>query len=238
MKLSVIIPTLNEADFLPRTIRMLRENSLGRNPPEIIVSDSGSKDGTPELAVQLGARLVVFEDSTPGRSSALNAGGQSAKGEALLFLDADTIPPHGYDQAIESALADPDTVGGAFEFSLDGSEFGLRVVEFINRIRYRLRQRYYGDQGVFVRTDIFKRVGGYPERPILEAAYFSKALRKEGKLKLIRLEVKTSPRRFIDGGIYRVLARDMRIWFLDLIGISVDKFADDYWKENRIRLKK
>lgn len=238
MKLSVIIPALNEAEFLPTTIRMLRENSVSEIRKEIIVSDSGSDDGTPELAARLGARFVECEDRPLGRGSALNLGAQSATGDVLFFLDADTIPPHGYDARIESVLSDPETVGGAFEFSLDGAEFGLRVVELLNRIRYRIRQRYYGDQGIFVRAEVFRRVGGYPERRILEAAYLCKALRKEGKLGLIGLDIKTSPRRFIEGGIYRVLAKDIKIWFLDLIGFPVDKFADDYWKENRIRVKK
>ncbi|MEQ9618036.1 MAG: glycosyltransferase family 2 protein [Deltaproteobacteria bacterium] len=238
MKLSVIIPALNEEDFLPDTIRMLRENSVSQIGKEIIVSDSGSDDGTPELALRLGARLVESKDRARGRAVALNRGAGAATGDVFLFLDADTTPPYGYDACIERVLSDPETVGGAFEFSLDGAEFGLRVVEFLNRIRYRLRQRYYGDQGIFVRADVFRRVGGCPERPILEAAYLCKALRKEGKLKLVGLGMNTSPRRFIEGGIYRVLAKDIKIWFLDLIGFSVDNFADDYWKENRVRAKK
>nr|NIS74636.1 glycosyltransferase [Deltaproteobacteria bacterium] len=86
-------------------------------------------NGTPELAARLGARIVECEDRAPGRASALNMGAQSATGDVLFFLDADTIPPRGYDARIGSVLSDPETVGGAFEFSLEGPEFGLRVVE-------------------------------------------------------------------------------------------------------------
>jgi rSAM/selenodomain-associated transferase 2 len=237
MKLSVIIPTLNEAAYLPVTIEKIKRNVGLDEPYEIIVVDSGSTDETCEIALKLGVKLIRSNNASPGRAYALNEAAQSATGDVFLFLDADTIVPPDYDQSIENALQDPVLVGGAFEFSLDGQEFGLRVVEFINRLRYRTRQRYYGDQGIFVRSHAFRSVGGYPETGILEAAHFCKSLRKEGKLKLIKRRISTSPRRFLDGGIYKVLAGDIKIWFLDLIGIRVDKYADAYWKENKLRAK-
>jgi len=77
----------------------------------------------------------------------------------------------------------------------------------------------------------------FNEIGILEAAHFCKNLRKVGKLKLIKKRIYTSPRRFLDGGVYKVLGRDIKIWFLDLIGLRVDKYADAYWKENKLRAK-
>ncbi len=237
MKLSVIIPTLNEASYLPVTIEKIRQNAVFGEPYEIIVADSGSTDETCETALRIGVKLVRSNCNSPGRASVLNEGAQSATGDVFLFLDADTLVPQGYDEYIERALTNPNVVGGAFEFSLDGQEFGLRIVEFINRIRYRVRQRYYGDQGIFVRSHVFRSVGGYPEIGLLEAAHFCKKLKKEGDLKLIKQGIKTSPRRFLDGGIYKVLAGDIKVWFLDLIGVRVEKYADAYWKENKVRTK-
>ncbi len=237
MRLSVIIPTLNERDFLSKTINKVRENAVKGEPHEIIAADSGSGDGTPELALQLGVRVIECENRIPGRAPVLNCGAGYAAGDVFLFLDADTIPPPGYDECIENALRDAGTVGGAFEFSLDGEEFGLRVVEAVNRFRYRVRQRYYGDQGLFVRAPVFRKIGGYPERRILETAHLCKALRREGRLKLINRKIKTSPRRFLKGGIYRVFAGDIQIWLLDLLGLPVDRLADAYWKENTLRDK-
>ncbi len=235
MDLTIIIPTLNEANYLGFTIEHLRQNSSSEN--EIIVADSGSTDGTCEIAIKLGVKLIRPNSNSIGKSYILNEAAQLALGDVILFLDADTLVPPEFDKSISSSLRDPDIVGGAFEFSLDGEEFGLRVVELINRIRYRVRQRYYGDQGVFVRTEVFKRVGGYPDVGLLESAYLCKNLRKLGKLKLIKSHISTSARRFIDGGIYRVLAGDIKIWFLDLIGIPVHKYANSYWKENKLRSK-
>lgn len=236
MNLSIIIPTLNESQYLASTIENLRHNSsLGVH--EVIVIDSGSSDDTCEIASQLGVKLISSNPISSGRANVLNEASKSATGDVFLFLDADTIVPNGYDKLIDVALSDPKVVGGAFEFSLDGPEFGLRVVELINRVRYRIRQRYYGDQGIFVSADTFRRVGGYPNAGLLEAAHFCKRLRKYGELRLIHKGIKTSPRRFIDGGVYRVLASDIKIWFLDLLGISVKKYSDSYWKENELRSK-
>lgn len=237
MNLSIIIPTLNEADYLAATVETLRQNSRLGNSHEVIVIDSGSTDETVEIANKLGTKLIKSESSASGRAYVLNEAAGFASGDILLFLDADTLVPAGYDKVIDSVLSNPGVVGGAFEFALDGSEFALRVVELINRVRYRIRQRYYGDQGIFVRADVFRRAGGYPAISILEAAHFCKKLRKYGKLKLIKKDMKTSPRRFIEGGVYRVLLSDIKIWFLDLLGISVDKYAQSYWKENKLRSK-
>ncbi len=237
MKLSIIIPTLNEATYLPVTIEKIKQNAGLEEPYEIIVVDSGSTDETCDIALKLGVKLVKSKGTFAGRAYVLNQAVEFASGDVLLFLDADTLVPQGYDESIENALSNPNVVGGAFEFSLEGPQFGLRVVELINRIRYRIRQRYYGDQGIFVRSHVFRIVGGYPEIGILEAAHFCKKLRKEGELKLIKKRIYTSPRRFLDGGVYKVLGRDIKIWFLDLIGLRVDKYADAYWKENKLRAK-
>ncbi len=237
MKLSIIIPALNEAAYLPDTILKAKENAFGGNTPEFIVVDSGSRDETPEIAKSLGAKLVSCKGETSGKAHLLSMGASLATGDVYLFLDADTILPPAYDLLIEKSLNAPAAVGGAFEFSLGGAEFGLRVVEFLNRIRYRINQRYFGDQGIFVRAEVFKRVGGYPDMPLLEAAYFCKILRTQGTLKLISREAPTSPRRFIKGGIYKVLASDAKIWILDLLGFSVGSYSKPYWEENRLGYK-
>src|SRR5581483_5432224 len=155
----------------------------------------------------------------------------------LLCLDADTQVPRGYDRLIERALRDPHVVGGAFEFALDGPEFGLRVIELINRVRYRIWPLYYGDQGIFVRSSVFRLVGGYPERRILEASDFCRRLHRKGSLVLIRKQMRTSARRFRDGGICRVLAQDCRIWLLDFLGRPTERFEAAYQEDNRRRGK-
>lgn len=238
MKLSVIIPALNEHKYISETLHAVRHRAINGAPHEIIVVDTGSVDGTPRIARELGVKLVEFSPDIAGRAQALNKGASISTGNVYLFLDADTILPEGYDAAIEAAMENLEIAGGAFEFALDGKGFGLRVVELINRVRYRISHQFYGDQGIFVRATVFRSVGGYPRREILEASDFCSSVKKVGKLALIRKKIKTSPRRFLEGGVYRVLAGDMIIWLLDLMGKPVNQFADNYWKKNLYKAKK
>ena len=230
-KLSIIIPTRNESQSLPDTIRSIKLQTESKLPIEILVVDTGSSDGTQSLATSLGARVLECSHLPCGRAFALNEGVRAASGDLLMFLDADCLVPKGYDESILMTLADERVVGGAFEFTLDGPQFGLRIVELVNRIRYRIWPRYFGDQGIFVRRKDYEAVKGYPDMRIMEASNFCLALGRIGKLVLVKKPMKTSPRRFLENGIYRMLFQDTRIWFMDLIGESTDRFASAYWSE-------
>jgi rSAM/selenodomain-associated transferase 2 len=232
VKLSVIIPTLNEARYLAAAVRALRTRAVLGASHEVIVADCGSTDGSAELAARLGTVVVQDNPRLDSRAAALNAGAAHATGDVMLFLDADTHAPQGYDRAIERALRDPHVVGGAFEFALDGSELGLRIVEFINRVRYRIWPYFYGDQGIFVRASVFHQIGGYPRRRILEASDLCRKLNRKGKLVLLHKPMKTSPRRFLDGGVYRVLAHDAWVWMLDMMRLSTERYGPAYQHEN------
>jgi glycosyltransferase involved in cell wall biosynthesis len=235
MHLTILIPTLNEARHLAAAVANARSHAVLGPPHEIIVADCGSLDGTADLAERLGTRVVQARPTFCSRAGALNGAAAQATGDAFLFLDADTLLPRGYDQAIQRALADRQVVGGAFEFALDGPQFGLRVVELVNRVRYRVLPYYYGDQAIFVRASVFRSVGGYPQRRLFEASEFCKRVRRRGQMVLVPKYVKTSGRRFVDGGIYRVLGHDGRLWLLDLLGRPTEAFGLAYQENNRRR---
>ncbi|TDI96617.1 MAG: glycosyltransferase [Deltaproteobacteria bacterium] len=236
IKLSIIIPTLNEADYITGTLSSIIVNKCYENKPEIIVVDSGSTDNTADIARPLADKLILIKSLSSGRWEALNKGAESSCGEILLFLDADTVVPKDYDKEIEKVFINKNIVGGAFEFTLDGRQFGLRVVELINRVRYRVRHSFYGDQGFFVRSDIFHKAGMFPARRLFETSAMCRKLQRFGKLKLIKKPALTSPRRFIEGGIYRVLLNDIKLWFSNKTKNFPDtNHADLYWQENKKR---
>ncbi len=238
MRLSVIVPTLNEAAALPVAVRALRERAVLGPPHEVIVADAGSVDRTGELARELGARLVDARDGgarARGRAATANAGALAATGDVLLFLDADTLLPTAWDREIAAALAPPGVVGGAFELAFEGPELRLRLVEVVDRIRYRISRYYYGDQALFVRAAAFRQVGGFPDQPLLESADLCKRLKRIGRLVLARAPVLTSPRRFRDGGILRVFFHDVRLWLLHRLGFPLARHGERYWDENRRR---
>jgi glycosyltransferase involved in cell wall biosynthesis len=235
VRLSIIIPTLNEARYLAATVEQVRRRAALGPPHEIIVADCGSTDGTAELAARLGTRLAGARPPPVSRAAACNRGAATATGDVLLFLDADSLVPAGYDAAIRRVVRAPGVVGGAFEFALDGSERALRLVEFVNRIRYILWPLYYGDQGVFARASAFRAVCGYPDRRLLEASEFCRRLGRVGRLVLVRRPLTTSARRFVENGILRVLAHDARIWLLDLLHLPTEHFGPAYQEDNRRR---
>lgn len=233
-RISVVVPTLNEAGWLRATVDAM-QSAAAVPPDELIVSDSGSRDGTADLARALGARVLVPRRPLRNRAEACNRGARVAGGDALLFLDADTALPAGWDRAVRDALTDPAVVAGGFELTLDGPEPMLRWVERVNRLRYRVGHLFYGDQALFVRTADFRAVGGFPPLPVLESARLCKRLKGRGRLVLLPLTVSSSARRFQAGGVTRVFLGDVLLWLRALFRLPLGPRAATYWNENRQR---
>ncbi len=229
MQLSIVIPTLNEEAYLPRTLRAIRERAANPDELEVIVVDAGSNDQTLAFAKKAGVRLFLRPDFRFQKYRSLNAGLEEARAPAVLWLDADSLVPHHFDQAILDALKDAKVVGGAFEFALDQGGWPYNLITWANRLRYRLAPIYHGDQGLFCRKAIAKNTGGYPAEPLMEAAFFCRALQQKGKLQLIRRPVRTSARRFRDEGVWRVIWFDVRMWVRFALRLPVRAFAKKYW---------
>ena len=155
----------------------------------------------------------------------------------MLFLDADSFIGHDFDKEINKVLKG-NVVGGAFEYCSENRSISFLIVEALNRVRYRVDKIYFGDQGIFCIKEAFDAVGGYPEESIMEAAYFCKKLRSIGKLKLIKVPLITSSRRFEKGGIWKVFFKDTVIWIQFLLGWDISRYARKYWKENFVVDKK
>ena len=173
-RVSVIIPTLDEAARLPELIAALRrEPALA----EIIVVDGDSADGTAAVAAALGARLV---QSARGRGCQLRAGAAAASGEILLFLHADSVFPSGGLAALAGALdRDPGISGGNFRVVFDGdSGFARWLTGFYAWLRrFAL---YYGDSGIFVRRAVYDAIGGFAPMPLMEDYHFVRRLERAG----------------------------------------------------------
>lgn len=187
MKISIIIPTLNEI----RNLKLLFAR-LGAMPGihEVIVADGGSTDGTRELAARQ-ARLTVSE---PGRGLQLRAGTQEATGDVLLFLHADVLPPHDVAAQIARAI-DAGYVGGNFRLHYsDGGLLGLWL-EFLAPV-YRRFRRYYGDSGLFVRRDACEAFGGFPAIPVMEDIEFVRRMERYGATAYLPGPITSSARRW------------------------------------------
>ena len=221
-RLSVIIPARNDAVALGRTLDHLSGLS-GMSAAEVIVAASGDCEGT-ERAVAGRARLVWPVGST--RAVLMNAGAASAHGGVLLFLHADSFPPAGAFELIEYALSDERVVGGAFEHRFVEPVWSLRVISWINRIRYRLTHNYYGDQGIFVHASVFWQLRGYREVGIMEDLDFTHRLKLLGRTVVIRVPLRTSGRRFLTRGPWRTFAFIVWLLLLHTLRLDSQRYAE------------
>ena len=217
-RISVIVPTFNEADCLPRTLGSLRE----AENLEVLVVDGGSNDGTTEIAERKGYRVLR---SPPGRALQMNAGARAASGSILLFLHADTRLTPGFDSTVLSALQKPGVVAGAFRLRIDVPGLSLRAIERAVEIRSRLLQMPYGDQGIFVPNETFHELGGFPELPVMEDFEFVRRLRRRGRIWIASLPVTTSGRRWQELGPWRTTWINQKVILGYYLGVSTERLA-------------
>src|SRR5438093_1141221 len=154
-------------------------------------------------------------------------GGRPAgAGEVLFFLHADSMPPPDALARIAAALADPRVVGGAFEHRFAEPAWSLRAINLVNRIRYRLTRNWYGDQGIFVRAEVFRALGGYRDLRLMEDLDFSQRLKARGRSVLVDAPVVTSGRRFLARGPWRTLF--FIVWLLArwTLGLDTERYAE------------
>jgi len=209
---SVIIPTLNEEDNLARLLPQLTVS----NHLEVIVVDGGSTDATVAVAKQYGVQCM---ETNPGRGWQMNAGAAKASGSIFLFLHADSRLTDTLFDAVREVIAG-GYIGGCCRLKFNEQSILLKIIAWGSNLRARFLKIFYGDQGIFVRGDVFKRLGGYKEFPLMEDVEFSRRLRRMGTVTVVRQPITTSVRRFKKGGILKTLLKMQLLKILFNLGFS------------------
>ncbi len=218
MRLSVIIPTLNEETVLGATLESVRRAAPGS---EIVIADGGSRDATLDVTRSFpGVRAVV---APRGRGPQMNAGAAAGTGDVLLFLHADTHLPPDAGTLVGSALADPRVVGGSFFLGFDSSHPILRLSSIASRLN--VRWATYGDQACFFRRTAFEQVGGFAPVPLFEDVELQARVRRLGRCVKIQRPVTSSARRFLRVGVARQQLRNALLVAAYHLGVPPARLA-------------
>jgi rSAM/selenodomain-associated transferase 2 len=222
-RISIIIPTLNEAVGIEGTLRPLQP--LRARGHQVIVVDGGSADTTVQVARPLADDVITSE---PGRARQQNAGVEAAAGGVLLFLHADTLLPPDADRLIMDGLMASGRGWGRFDVRLSGRAPALRMVGRMMSLRSRATGIATGDQAIFVRRGWFGRAGGFSPIPLMEDVALSTALRRMGPPLCLRERVLTSSRRWEERGVLRTILLMWRLRAEYALGADPTRLAERY----------
>ena len=225
MRISIVIPVLNEATQIAATLAPLQ--TLRTQGHEMLVVDGGSSDDTVQRALPLCDRIL---DAPRGRARQMNAGAQAARGDVLWFLHADTRASPPAMDALLAALGRPQTAWGRFDVRLSGAHPLLRLVEGLMNLRSRWTGIATGDQGIFVRRPLFERVGGFPDIPLMEDVALSRRLKREAAPVCLRERLVASSRRWEQRGVARTILLMWRLRLAYWLGVSPERLAAHYQK--------
>ena len=206
--ISIIIPVLNEEKNISAALENI-ERLDGEK--EVIIVDGGSIDNTVEIVKKKGVMLL---SSQKGRGCQMNKGAEIANGDTLLFLHADTTLPENALLEIERVMKANEVIGGRFDVRFDDDRFIFKLIAFLMNWRSRLTGIFTGDQAIFIRKEIFKQIGGYPEIPLMEDIEISKKMKKAGRAVCLKDKVITSARKWKEEGIARTI---LLMWSLRLL---------------------
>jgi rSAM/selenodomain-associated transferase 2 len=220
--LSIVMPVLNEAGHLDATLRALAP--LQQRGVEVIVVDGGSDDDTVEVAKRQGILVCV---SPRGRARQMNTGAALARGDMLLFLHADTQLPPDADRLVAQAIA-RGAVWGRFDVTIPGQSALLPVVAALMNIRSRWTGIATGDQALFVKREIFQRLGGFPDQPLMEDIELSRRLCRLSRPACLRAKVTTSGRRWDTRGAWSTIFLMWRLRWRYWRGESAERLAELY----------
>ncbi len=226
MKLSVIIPTYNEADYIRSVINHLRDNLS--NDAEVIVVDGGSTDETLKIVEELGIQFV----SSPikMRAAQMNLGASHASGDILYFLHADSYPPVSFEMDIKTSSAQYQA--GFFWIKFDWDHWLLQFSGWL--AKFNINAFRFGDQSMYIAKELFEKIAGFDDQyQVCEDNEIVYRIRKHTKITVIQKRIISSARKYRKIGAWRLQWVYLQIYSLYRLGLSQQKLFNIYRKKVR-----
>jgi len=225
-KISIIIPTINEANNLPL---LLSDLSIIRKEGEVIVVDCGSEDRTLDIANIYGAK--VYKSKERNRGLQLDIGAMNSKGDWLIFLHADTRLNHNWFRKIKSVLKGDKNYIYNFKFKINDQKIIYRVLEILVNFRSQYLKQPYGDQGLIIHRSIYLKNNGFRKIPLMEDVDFLNRLENKKDLKQLNLPIFTSSRKWERTNIFLQALKNWNFRRRWEKGESTKSIYSDYYKK-------
>ena len=225
-KISIIIPTINEANNLPL---LLSDLSSIQKEGEIIIVDCGSKDKTVDIANIYGAKIYKSEERNRGLQ--LNIGAKNSKGDWLIFLHADTRLTHDWFKKINSFLNGDKNYIYYFKFKINHKKIIFRLLEILVNLRSQFFKQPYGDQGLVIHRTTYFKNNGFRKIPLMEDVDFLRRLKNKKKLKQLNLPIFISSRKWEKTNIFLQALKNWNLRRRWLKGESIKSIYSDYYKK-------
>ncbi len=225
-KISIIIPTINEANNLPL---LLSDLSSIQKEGEIIIVDCGSEDKTIDIANIYGAKVFISKERNRGLQ--LDIGAKNSKGEWLIFLHADTRLTHDWFKKINSFLKANKNIIYYFEFKINHKKIIYRVLEILVNIRSKFFKQPYGDQGLIIHRTIYFKNNGFRNIPLMEDVDFLMRLNRKKDLKQLNFPIFISSRKWERTNIFLQAIKNWHFRRRWSKGESLKSIYSDYYKK-------
>jgi len=225
-KISIIIPTINEANNLPL---LLSDLSIIQKQGEIIIVDGGSKDKTIDVANIYGAK--VYKSKERNRGLQLDMGAKEAKGDWFIFLHADIRLTHDWFRKINSVLKGDKNYIYYFKFKINNKKIIFRVLEFLVNLRSQFLRQPYGDQGLMIHRTTYFKNNGFRKIPLMEDVDFLRRLKNKKDLKQLNLPIFISSRKWERTNIFLQAIKNWHFRRRWLKGESLKSIYSDYYKK-------
>ena len=225
-KISIIIPTYNEANNLPL---LLSDLSILNTDVETLIIDCGSQDKTIDIANIYGAK--IHKSKKKNRGLQLNIGAKNALGEWFIFLHADSRLNRDWLKRIKSVLQDDESYIYSFMFQIDSKKIIYRFLEILVNFRSIFFKTPYGDQGLIIHRKTYFKNNGYSKIPLMEDLDFIKRLKNKENLRVLNFPIYTSSRKWEKTNIFQQAFNNWKFRRRWLKGESIDSIYIDYYKK-------